>query len=51
MTKRKVSDESEEKSLLLMNKKNRENEVNEVCPKKEKDCANCKILICPEEKT
>jgi hypothetical protein len=23
--------------------------INDQCPRKEKDCANCKILNCPEE--
>ena len=43
---------SQKKKIIKENKSESENNIiyrNDKCPRKEKDCINCKILNCPEE--
>jgi hypothetical protein len=43
--------EFKEGKFVVNSEQNKGNEMNDRCPKKEKDCANCKIADCPEEYT
>lgn len=49
--KKDGSYEFKEEKFVVDSKQNKENEMNNRCPKKEKDCANCEIADCPEEYT